>query len=96
MSMEHHPVMLNTPEQLRECLDSLGMSDVPIFSFRRTPEASDFAEHASWVLRMQGFQVTDSDGEKVLVREGRELMRATNVHDLMLLLVTTGAWAGVK
>lgn len=93
---------IERPEDVRELLDKRGLEDVPVFAMppgHRSPTTAEhFFTNCSWVLQLQGFKIQKIDNDFVIKhgQDPRVLITAPTINDLMLLLVVTGAWAGVE
>lgn len=54
-----------------------------------------FFRHVQFILHMQGFDLGKSGNEYVLKRGGEVMIMAPDMHDMLMLLCVTGAWANV-
>jgi hypothetical protein len=55
-----------------------------------------FFRNVQFILGLQGFDLGKSGNEYVLKRGKEVMIMAPDMHDMLMLLCVTGAWANVK
>lgn len=70
--------------------------DIPFEPVKGSTQMDGFFRHVQFVLHMQGFELGKSGNEYVLKRGDEVMIMAPDMHDMLMLLCVTGAWANVN